>query len=121
EVIPRAEGVAIAADEQRADRRTTGVRAQGLLELPEQHVIERVAPRGLAERQHAHAGREILHVQPRVRVGGAHSRTTRTSPSLTACPSEQRISFTTPSSMASSGISIFIDSRITRTSPSEIF
>ncbi len=40
------------------------------------------------------------------------------SPSFTAWPSSQRISFTVPSSSASTGISIFIDSRITTVSPS---
>src|SRR5919107_2651852 len=44
--------------------------------------------------------------------------TTSVSPSLTAWPSSQRISRTTPSSSASTGISIFIDSRITTVSPS---
>src|SRR4051812_29238097 len=48
----------------------------------------------------------------------AYSSTTRTSPSLTAWPSSQRISLTVPSSSASTGISIFIDSRITTVSPS---
>jgi glycosyltransferase involved in cell wall biosynthesis len=43
----------------------------------------------------------------------------RTSPSLTDWPSSQRISFTTPSSSASTGISIFIDSRMTTESPSD--
>src|SRR6185503_2355406 len=50
----------------------------------------------------------------------AYSRTTSVSPSLTACPSSQRISFTTPGSSASTGISIFIDSRMTTVSPSAI-
>ena len=40
------------------------------------------------------------------------SRTTRTSPSWTDWPSSQRISETLPSSSTSTGISIFIDSRI---------
>jgi glycosyl transferase family 2 len=40
------------------------------------------------------------------------------SPSLTAWPSCTTISFTTPASSASTGISIFIDSRITTVSPS---
>jgi hypothetical protein len=52
-------------------------------------------------------------------MDGHYSRTTSTSPSLTDWPSEQRISFTLPSSSASTGISIFIDSRITTVSPSE--
>ena len=47
-----------------------------------------------------------------------HSRTTRVSPSETAWPSSTRISLTVPSSSASTGISIFIDSRITTVSPS---
>ncbi len=49
----------------------------------------------------------------------AYSRTTRTSPSLTDWPSSQRISLTVPSSSDSTGISIFIDSRIATVSPSE--
>src|SRR5690606_35760933 len=121
QIVAGAESVSVPPDEQRADGRSGGLRTQRLPELAQQHVIERVASRRLAERENADAGGEILDVQPREGVGGAHSRTTRTSPSLTACPSLQRISFTTPSSMASSGISIFIDSRITRTSPSETF
>ena len=40
------------------------------------------------------------------------------SPSLTAWPSSTMISLTTPASSASTGISIFIDSRITTVSPS---
>ena len=40
------------------------------------------------------------------------------SPSDTDCPSLHRISVTTPGSSASTGISIFIDSRITTASPS---
>ena len=44
--------------------------------------------------------------------------TTRTSPSDTDWPSSQRISVTVPSSSASTGISIFIDSRMTTVSPS---
>src|SRR5438128_6474729 len=43
--------------------------------------------------------------------------TTSTSPSLTGCVSLQRISATRPSSGASTGISIFMLSRITSTSP----
>ena len=43
---------------------------------------------------------------------------TSVSPSLTAWPSSTLISFTTPGSSASTGISIFIDSRITTVSPS---
>jgi hypothetical protein len=42
------------------------------------------------------------------------------SPSETAGPSAQAISRTVPSSSASTGISIFIDSRITTVSPSAI-
>jgi len=41
------------------------------------------------------------------------------SPSLTDWPSSQRISFTVPSSSDSTGISIFIDSRMATVSPSE--
>src|SRR5436190_4510559 len=48
----------------------------------------------------------------------AQLRTTRVSPSETACPSSHAISATVPSSSASTGISIFIDSRITSVSPS---
>src|SRR3954452_5253937 len=48
-----------------------------------------------------------------------YPRTTRVSPSLTDWPSWKRISLTTPSSSASTGISIFIDSRMTTVSPSE--
>ena len=47
------------------------------------------------------------------------SSTTSTSPSLTAWASLQRISFTVPPSGASTGISIFIDSRMTRMSPGD--
>src|SRR5215204_5415739 len=47
-----------------------------------------------------------------------YSSTTSVSPSLTAWPSSQRISTTFPSSSASTGISIFMDSRITTVSPS---
>src|SRR5204863_3681655 len=43
--------------------------------------------------------------------------TTSTSPSLTGCDSLQRISVTLPSSGASTGISIFMLSRMTSTSP----
>ena len=46
--------------------------------------------------------------------------TTRRSPSWTDWPSSTRISATVPSSSASIGISIFIDSRITTVSPSSI-
>ena len=42
------------------------------------------------------------------------------SPSLTAWPSSQRICLTVPGSSASTGISIFMDSRITTVSPSPI-
>jgi hypothetical protein len=49
-----------------------------------------------------------------------HSSTTSVSPSLTAWPSWQRISTTVPASSASTGISIFIDSRIATVSPSSI-
>src|SRR5205823_5995690 len=55
---------------------------------------------------------------------GSHRRaaprylsTTSTSPSLTGCASLQRISATLPSSGASTGISIFMLSRMTSTSP----
>src|SRR3954451_13961409 len=50
----------------------------------------------------------------------AYSSTTSVSPSFTAWPSSQRISLTTPASSASTGISIFIDSRMTTVSPSSI-
>src|SRR3954453_2933188 len=49
---------------------------------------------------------------------GTYSRTTSVSPSDTDWPSSQTISLTTPSSSASTGISIFMDSRITSVSPS---
>ena len=51
-------------------------------------------------------------------VGCSYSRTTNVSPSLTAWPSSTEISLTVPASSASTGISIFIDSRITTVSPS---
>src|SRR5205085_6439695 len=50
--------------------------------------------------------------------GHPYSSTTSVSPSETDCPSSQRISDTLPSSSASTGISIFIDSRMTSVSPS---
>ena len=53
-------------------------------------------------------------------AGGATRGSTSVSPSLTAWPSSQRISLTVPASSASTGISIFIDSRITTVSPSSI-
>jgi hypothetical protein len=52
------------------------------------------------------------------RTGRGYSSTTSVSPSFTAWPSSHRISLTTPASSASTGISIFIDSRITTVSPS---
>ena len=51
-------------------------------------------------------------------VASPYSSTTRTSPSATDWPSSQRISLTLPESSASTGISIFIDSRMTTSSPS---
>src|SRR5439155_11968450 len=58
--------------------------------------------------------------QSRRRAGAlaGYSSTTSVSPSLTAWPSSQRISATVPESSASTGISIFIDSRIATVSPS---
>src|SRR5690348_355017 len=55
---------------------------------------------------------------PSIHLETGYSRTTSESPSETDCPSLQRISFTVPGSSASTGISIFIDSRITTVSPS---
>jgi hypothetical protein len=51
---------------------------------------------------------------------GDYSSTTSVSPSFTAWPSLQRISTTVPASSASTGISIFIDSKIATVSPSAI-
>src|SRR5256886_13542909 len=49
---------------------------------------------------------------------GLHSRTTRTWPSLTTSPSFTRTSLTVPARGAVTGISIFIDSRISSSSSS---
>src|SRR5690242_3572843 len=75
----------------------------------------------IVSRATASAGRSRRSLPPASRSStpASYSRTTRTSPSLTLWPSSQRISFTTPSSSDSTGISIFIDSRITTVSPSE--
>ena len=86
-------------------------------------MVERVALLGVVERQPGDrlggaveqqlAGGELGRLEHR------YSRTTRTSPSCTHWPSSQRISVTLPSSSTSTGISIFIDSRMTTVSPSE--
>src|SRR5205823_12358766 len=60
--------------------------------------------------------RALLHLDPERQV--AHSRTTSTWPSLTTSVSLTRISVPLPALGAITGISIFIDSRIMRTSSS---
>src|SRR5438876_11914941 len=50
------------------------------------------------------------------KLRGLHSRTTRTWPSLTTSPSFTRTSLTVPAHGAVTGISIFIDSRMSSSS-----
>src|SRR3954471_19775884 len=93
--------------------------ARRLGDRAEDRVVERVALGRIADREAGDVRRGP--VQPQLalgELGGAHSRTTRASPSDTDWPSWHRISATRPSSSASTGISIFIDSRITTVSPS---
>src|SRR5690606_23425699 len=103
-------------------------RGEGGGQRVEQRAVERAALGGVGDRQPRDARRRLGDVQPpagRVRLvagavvrAGHYSSTTSVSPSETASPSWQRTSFTTPASSASTGISIFIDSRTTTVSPS---
>src|SRR4051794_19387237 len=87
----------------------------------EYRVVERIALGRVGDRQAQDAVRrpvdEELAADGRQR-SRRYSSTTSVSPSFTAWPSSQRISLTTPASSASTGISIFIDSRMTTVSPS---
>ena len=97
---------------------------QRLGDRVEDLVVERVAALGVVDaqpRDRLGGAVEKRACRPRAaRPRGSYSSTTRTSPSLTDWPSSQRISFTVPSSSDSTGISIFIDSRMTTVSPSAI-
>src|SRR4051812_9363014 len=81
----------------------------------------RLAGSEIVRRRTPSAGRSMRTSPLMGREGSRrYSRTTSVSPSLTAWPSSQRISLTAPASSASTGISIFIDSRMTTVSPSSI-
>src|SRR5215211_3198282 len=129
DVVPRREDCLRARDYHAVrgePRDRLGDRVEDLL-------VERVALGGIADREPGNAigrliqqelaggegtGGVLVRPAPGLRSSRGHSRTTRVSPSETDWPSSQLISRTTPSSSASTGISIFIDSRITSVSPS---
>src|SRR3712207_3528510 len=95
-------------------------RRDDLGDAVQDRVVERVALALVGDRQARDVRRR--EVEPELALGElrrvAHSSTTRASPSETDCPSSTRISRTVPSSSASTGISIFIDSRMITVSPS---
>src|SRR3954470_20181676 len=80
-------------------------------ELRERVVIDRVATLGAVDRRDD-------DIAAPLDVDAHYSRTTTTSPSWTWSSGLTRISATVPATGATTGISIFIDSRITSSSPS---
>src|SRR6185436_17933948 len=100
DVVAGAEGASLAGHNDAARVEPLEREAQRL----QQRAIQRAPLVGVGDRQQRDARRRLLDVDGAGHV--RYSSTTSVSPSETAWPSSQRISFTTPGSSASTGISI---------------
>jgi ubiquinone/menaquinone biosynthesis C-methylase UbiE len=114
QVVPGAERRPDRLHQQCPDRRVGPARGQGV-EQRGVRALRRSGQSRVSTRAPGQGGDAELPLRTH------RSRTTSTSPSFTACEGWQRISFTVPASGASTGISIFIDSRMTSASPAATF